>query len=101
MKINRSAAAVLDIIETAEYIAQDNTDAADRFIDAVDEALEVIAKSPDIGAIRKVGMAPEMRMWIVKGFPNSLVFYRAASTEINVIRVIHSARDFYHIFKND
>ncbi len=101
MKINRSAASVLDIMETAEYIAQDNMEAADRFVDAIDESLELITKSPDIGVIRKVGKAPEMRMWAVKGFPDSLVFYRATSTQINVIRVIHSARDFYRIFEND
>ena len=98
MKVNRSAAAVLDIIETAEYIAQDNIDAAARFVDAVDESIEVLAKSPGVGVIRKVGNAPEMKMWVVKGFPNSLLFYRATPTEINVIRVVHSARDFYRIF---
>ncbi len=101
MRINRSAAAVLDIIETAEYIAQDNIEAAIRFVDAVDESLALIAKSPDIGVVRKVGKVPEMRMWVVKGFPNSLLFYRATSTEINVMRVIHSARDFYRVFDND
>ncbi len=100
MKINRSAAAILDIIENAEYIAQDDIDAAARFVNAVDEAINLIAKSPGIGVIRKVGKAPVMRMWVLKGFPNSLVFYRATSTEINVIRVIHSARDFNRIFNN-
>ena len=101
MIINRSSAAILDIVETAEYIAQDNVEAADRFVDAVDESLKLIANESDIGVVRKVGKIPEMRMWSVKGFPNSIVFYRATSTEINVIRVIHSARDFYRIFEND
>lgn len=101
MKINKSAAALLDIIETAEYIAQDNMDAAARFVDSVDESLKLLVKSPDIGVIRKVGKAPEMRMWAVKGFPNSLLFYRTTATEINLIRVIHSARDFYRILTDD
>lgn len=101
MKINRSSAATLDIIEIAEYIANDNIDAAVRFVDAVDDCFETIARTPDAGVIRKVGKAPEMRMRIVKGFPNALVFYRPTSMYINVIRVIHSARDFYRIFNTD
>ncbi len=100
MKIYRSAAAILDIIENAEYIAQDDLDAAIRFVDAVDSSIDLIAKSPGIGVSRKVGKAPEMRMWVVKEFPNSLLFYRATSTEITIIRVIHSARDFNRIFDN-
>ncbi|CAN5373643.1 hypothetical protein BH20ACI2_BH20ACI2_13730 [soil metagenome] len=100
MKIYRSAAAILDIIENAEYIAQDDLDAAIHFVDAVDRSISLIAESPGIGAIRKVGNAPEMRMWAVKGFPSSLLFYRATSTEIIVLRVIHSARDFNQIFDN-
>jgi hypothetical protein len=38
MRIVKLPQALTDLVETAEYIAEDDTDAADRFFDAFEEA---------------------------------------------------------------
>lgn len=98
MRIKRSSQAAIDIVETAEYIAHDNIEAAIRFIDAVDESVEIISKSPNIGVANKIESEPDLRMWAVKGFPKSLIFYRVRTSQIDILRVIHSSRDFTRFF---
>ena len=100
MKIVKSAEAAADIVEAAKFIAEDNLNAALQFAEAVDESLNVLASFPTIGAIREFGDLGEFRMWIVKGFPNYLLFYKTTATEITLVRLIHSARDFNRIFED-
>ena len=35
----------------------------------------------------------DLRVWPVKGFPNHLIFYRATPNGIEVVHVLHGARD--------
>ena len=66
-----------DVIEQALYIAEDNPDAADGFLDAVEQALDTLADMPEIGAPRQsYNPALEgIRMWPIKGFEKHLIFY--------------------------
>ena len=94
MKVVRLPRALTDLVETAEYIADDNVDAADRFFDAFEASLEVIKRTPRIGVVRLFEGRLEVRMWPVKGFENSLIFYTVSIDEIVILRVIHSARNY-------
>ena len=38
-------------------------------------------------------------MFVMKGFPKHLIFYRISENEIEVIRVIHGARDIENLFE--
>lgn len=98
MKIVRMPQALVDLVETAEYIARDDVEVADRFFDAFEQAIEKISKTPKIGSVRKFRDEIDVRMWFVPGFEKSLIFYTESADEIVILRVIHSARDYTRLF---
>lgn len=98
MRIVKLPQALVDLIETADYIAQDNPEAADRFFDAFEESIEAIRTTPKIGSIRRFEGPMDIRMWFVRGFEKCLIFYTESSEEIVVLRIIHSARDYNRMF---
>ena len=84
-----------DIDECAAYIARDNPDAALRFLDAIEQALATLAEQPAMGSPRyaHLPMMEGLRMWVVSGFENYLMFYIDRPHFIDVVRVLHAARD--------
>lgn len=40
-----------------------------------------------------------MRVWSVRDFPKHLIFYRATDDRIEILRVLHGARDAAAIFE--
>ena len=84
-----------DIVELAVYIGRDSVGAADRFIDATDETFVMLAESPLLGATypTKNPRLEDIRVHRVKGFPNHLTFYFVRQNGIEVVRVLHGARD--------
>lgn len=50
---------------------------------------------PELGFLRAYGPRAlrEVRVWPVPGFPRFLIFYRVTAKTVEVIRVLHSARD--------
>jgi plasmid stabilization system protein ParE len=94
MRVVKLPRALLDLVETAEYIAKDDVDAADRFFDAFEASLELICRTPKIGSIRQFEDRVEVRMWPIRGFEKTLIFYTESPDEIVILRVIHSSRDY-------
>lgn len=87
--------AVTDIDEHVAYIAEDNIEKALEFDDAVFESFDRLRQMPLIGSER-ASMNEKLtglRMWFVKGFENYLIFYRPLGDRIEIVRVLHSARD--------
>ena len=84
-----------DIDELADHIAQDNLDAAIRFLDSLRNTLELIGGQPGIGSLRyaHLPMLEGLRVLAVPDFGNHLVFYIERSSHADVLRVLHSARD--------
>ena len=84
-----------DLDEQAKYIASDNLEAALRFLDAAEAAFERLRSSPRIGRRREFTRRElsGVRSWPVPGFEKHIVFYRADAGSIEVLRVLHSARD--------
>jgi toxin ParE1/3/4 len=39
-----------------------------------------------------------MRVWRVEGFERYLILYRAGEARVEIVRVLHTARDFPSIF---
>ncbi len=98
MKLLKRRQAIIDVIETADFIAQDNLDVANKFIDAFESTLEKIRLTPKIGTLKQVKNLPNLRMWFVENFPKNLIFYTASDDEIEIIRVIHASRDYTQFF---
>lgn len=94
MKAFRTPRSLLDIVEIADYLAENDVEIAERFFKAVDETVERIRKSPKVGSVRQSKKNGLIRMWFIKDFENVLVFYREDRSEIIIIRLIHSSRDY-------
>lgn len=99
----RSAAARNDIILEAYTIGERDLNASDRFLSAVEAAIRRLAEMPGLGAARPFSnpLLGEMRMWPVPGFRKYLVFYRATAEVLEVVRVLHGARDIAAILEED
>lgn len=99
-RIHKRAAVQLDVLEHFSYIGENNIDAADRFLAAVQTALAKLAEMPGMGAVRDF-QNPKfegIRSWPVTGFENFLIFYRPIDDGIDVIRVLSGYRDLNRIF---
>jgi toxin ParE1/3/4 len=86
--------AELDILEIWEFIAADNVDAADRWVDELGAKLELWAAQPMIGRIRDE-LAPGIRSL---PFGRYILFCMPAPDGIDVVRILHAARDVEQIF---
>jgi toxin ParE1/3/4 len=84
-----------DLDEIWFYIAGDNPEVADKFIRAIVSRFPMLASMPEMGRLRKE-LAPELRSFSVK---NYVVFYRVIENGVEIIRVLHGARDLPPIFE--
>ena len=101
--VTKTPQARQDLLELADYIARDSLDAAERFLDAAETAFHLLASMPEMGTLCEF-RSPEaagIRFWSIRGFENHLVFYRSLKDGIDVVRVIHGARDIQAIFTDD
>lgn len=89
-----------DVAGHARYLQDRSVEAAIHFLDAFDAALSLIGQMPGIGSIChfKKATLREVRVWPICGFKNYLIFYRVLPDEVEVVRVLHGARDLASIF---
>ncbi|HEY5296886.1 MAG TPA: type II toxin-antitoxin system RelE/ParE family toxin [Verrucomicrobiae bacterium] len=76
------------------YIAQDNLDAADKFIHVIVSRFSKLAAMPLIGRQREE-LSPRLRSFPVSRY---VVFYRPIENGVEIVRVLHGARDFPPLF---
>jgi len=63
-------------------------------------ARRLLARTPELGGLFE-SHNPHfsgMRIWQVKGFRSILVFYRVLPGSVEIVRVLHGARDFAALF---
>ena len=92
-----------DIEEIGLYFARQAPDVEERFYLAFDKTICRLASSPNLGE-RCQFRNPKtkgMRVWQVDGFSNYLVFYRSKDDVLQILRVIHGARNYETIFNNE
>ena len=90
-----SAAARADLDEIWFYIAQDNPEAADKFIRALVSRFPRLAAMPEMGR-RREELAPRLRSL---AFGNYVIFYRPMENGVEIARVLHGARDLPPLFE--
>jgi toxin ParE1/3/4 len=100
LPVRLRSAAENDVAENARYLQDNSVEAAIRFLDAFDATLQLIATSPGIGGSCQFQkpLFDKIRVWPIGGFKNYLIFYRVLPDEIEVVRVLHGARDLTTIF---
>ena len=89
-------AAERDLDEQAEYLAtQGNLERALRFYRAAEVTFELLASRPWIGKVNQFRsrFLINVRTFPLKGFPKHLVFYLPIEHGVEIIRVLHGARD--------
>jgi len=81
-QIQKTPQAAADLIDIASYIAEDNLDAAERFLDAAEEAFALLASMPSMGrAVNFQSPAAQgIRVWRVRGFERYLIFLSCRSS---------------------
>lgn len=90
-----SAVASADLEDIWLFIAQDSPDAADRFIRTIVSRFPTLASLPYLGRQREE-LAARLRSFPVG---NYLIFYRPMDDGIEVVRILHGARDFPPLFE--
>lgn len=93
--IVRRPLADVDLLEQAEYIAREDPGAARRLLVAAERTYAMLERVPRMGRIVPLRnpRLRELRMRAATGFPNQIVFYRTIPGGIDVVRVLHAARD--------
>jgi toxin ParE1/3/4 len=84
-----------DLIGIAAHIAEDNLSAAERLLDAFEQTTKFLRVVPTIGAVCQVKShrAKGLRIVAVRGFRSILLLYRFDDEFVDVLRVVHGARD--------
>ena len=87
----------LDLVEQADYLAENaSIEVAEKFLGAAEQTIAHLLEMPRMGRVWE-GLRPEtqssIRVWKVQCFPKILIFYRPVESDIEVIRVLHGARD--------
>lgn len=87
--VKKRPLALADLAEIWSYIADDSEANADRFLDRLEGKLRLLATQPGMGRAR-----PEL-MHDLRSFPfeRYVFFFFALPEGIEIVRVIHSARD--------
>ena len=83
-----------DVNDIWDYIANDNIEAADRVLDALNNAVIKLAKNPGIGHWRAELTDRRHRFLLVYSY---LIVYRHETKPLQIIRVLHAARDVQSI----
>ena len=89
LALRRSSRARADILDIWSYIAERNPAAADRVLDAIERIFGAIAAHPLIGRARPE-LAEGIRSFVVMSW---VVFYRVENDFVDIIPVVHGARD--------
>jgi plasmid stabilization system protein ParE len=79
-----------DVTEIWEYIAADNIAAADRVLNALERAMKKLASCPGLGHWREELSDKRHRFFPVYSY---LIAYRPETKPLQIIRVLHAARD--------
>jgi len=94
-RLAQRRAAENDVFEQLTYLATESPAVAHRYAMALEHAYECIRNMPEIGFVRsyRAGDLRAVRVWPVPGFRRYLIFYRVMPALVEIVRVLHSARD--------
>ncbi len=79
----------IDIDEIWEYIAEDSETQADVFVDRLNAQFKLLALSPSMGRSRNE-LLDNLRSF---PFERYLIFYFPIDDGVDIVRVLHNARD--------
>ena len=89
-KVHYSTPAAKDLCDNAEYIARDKPDAAYRWVEAIEETCEQLARNPQMGEQRNIRNLGHCRSFTSGKY---VIFFRGLADGVEVIRVVRGDRD--------
>ena len=94
-EVKRSPLADQDLFDIWEFIADDDSEAADRVLDLIGNQFLILASNPGLGRPRKDIVANVLCFPLVKSAWRSsfLIFYRLSKEGIEIARVFEGHRD--------
>jgi toxin ParE1/3/4 len=103
LRVQYTSEAGADIEEIGLYFFLRAPEVEARFYRALDKTVRVLARSPNLGECHpcRNPKLEGMRKWQVDGFPNHMIFYRPAEDKLEILRVLHGARDYAAILNEE
>ena len=89
-----SPLAQADLEKIWQYVARDNRPAADRLLGRFRDKFLLLAGQPQMGE-RREDLRPNLRAFTAGKY---VIYFRPKENEIEIIRVLHSARDVRALF---
>ena len=83
-----------DLGDIWDYAAEYDAERADRLLDLIYEECRRLAEYPEMGRARHE-LLVNLRSFT---FKNYVIFYQPITDGIEVLRVLHGARDVHHVF---
>lgn len=98
----RRRIAVDDIAEHSQRIAENNLDAALRFLDAVETTVELLCQFPEAGGAVPTNRvdADGLRAKLVNGFGSYVVLYFVTDETVDIARVVRGGQELDQIALN-
>jgi len=103
-RIIRRQAARQDLVDIVYHYIREGTPAtARRFRDQAEATFQRLAGMPGMGARfqHEHPALAELRFFPVSRFKKFIVFYRSAAGAIEIVRVLHGARDIHRILEEE
>jgi toxin ParE1/3/4 len=99
-KFTLSREAIGDLELIWEHIAEDSPVAADSVIEAAYRLCSILGQHPELGRVRRFSenSLVGIRSFVITDFPNYVIFYRPVSAGVQIVRVLHGARDIDALF---
>jgi toxin ParE1/3/4 len=101
-RILKRRSAVADLLEHFVFIGEQSEEVALGFLHSAQETFELLATQPQMGKVTayRNPVLVRIRVFPLKTFERYLVFYRPIQDGIEVVRVIHGARDIPRLFES-
>ncbi len=101
-RVIKRVAAKRDLSDHFVFLGENASVAvARRFLHASNVSFQALAQMPELGAQRgfRDPRWSAVRTWPVKGFERYLIFYRPLTDGVEILRVVHGARDIERLFR--
>jgi toxin ParE1/3/4 len=93
--VKRTPEAKQDAAHIWRYIAENNFDAAERWLAEIDKKIKLIAQFPGAGR-RRDELSSGLRSYPVGDY---LIFYRQVPRGIQILRIVHGMRNLRRMFR--
>ena len=97
LPVVRTDQAEIDLAEILDYLDERSPQTAERLATAIDDRSKLLSQLPLLGRTREE-LGPGLRSIVVEQY---VLFYRVTATAVQVLRILHGARDIDTIMRTD